>query len=109
MARADGVRRLVLLLLAALSLSACGKVTETRPMNRVRFGSAQNSYLEMAAATLGGGLLIYAVDIVIHHAIGHDATITAVVREWSESSIAPEIIYLVVALALYLHLFRGWL
>jgi hypothetical protein len=40
---------------------------------------------------------------------GYEATITGVVRGWASGSGWPEFMFLVLVVALYAHLFRGWL
>jgi hypothetical protein len=56
-----------------------------------------------------GPLIVLAVDWAVDRLIGYEATITAVVRDAAAVSALPETVYLVGALALWAHLFRGWL
>lgn len=53
--------------------------------------------------------LILLADMLVMLAWGYHSTITAVVRQWASESAWAEAMYVVAALALYLHLFRGWL
>ncbi len=52
---------------------------------------------------------ILLVDYLVFWAFGTEATITGVVRAWSEESAWPEVIFLAGVVLLYAHLYRGWL
>ncbi len=49
---------------------------------------------------------ILLVDFLFWKFFGEATTITFVVRSWNEKSAWPEVIYLVIALLAYLHLYR---
>ncbi len=53
-------------------------------------------------------VLILAVDGLVWHFFGREATITGVVQDWAEKSTCPEFVYVVGCAILYFHLFKGW-
>ena len=52
--------------------------------------------------------LVLVADAVVFFLDGYEATITAVIRDWSEDSCIPEVVFIVGAVLLWGHLFRRW-
>ena len=62
-----------------------------------------------AAFILLGPPLVLLADAALFWTVGEEATITHVVRTWACYSWWPEAVYILGALLLWGHLFRGWL
>ncbi len=62
-----------------------------------------------AAVIVGAPILLILYDVAAYLIFGDAATITEVVRDWNEVSAWPLAIFVLGAVALYLHLFRDWL
>ena len=61
-----------------------------------------------AIFVLLGPVVVLGIDLAVNFLVGTEATITGVVRDWAEKSSWPEFCYVVGAVILYMHFFKGW-